>query len=228
MTSKPYESIISFCESLLAQHGDTPQGVGWFRGDAATRYRVLLDLIRPSDSPVTLLDFGCGASHLYEYILRAKRQGIVYSGLELSPRFLEISRRKFPDVPYHSVDLLDPKSPPLPTFDYAILSGIFTYRARLSNEEMFDYLQRLVSRVFERVTVGMAFNLITPQVDWEREDLFHMPVDPLLVFLSRKISRHIVVRHDYGLYEYTVYVYKTPSAPEQSNAKRLLDEKGAP
>jgi SAM-dependent methyltransferase len=225
LSPKPHEGIISFCESLLAEYGDTPQGVGWFRGDASTRYRVLLELLRSSDSPVTLLDFGCGASHLYEHILRTGREGIVYSGLELSPRFLELSRKKFPHIVYHNVDILDPQSPPLPSFDYAILSGILTYRGKLTHAEMFDYLGRVVTKVFEKVTIGMAFNLITPQVDWEREDLFHMPVDPLLDFLSRKVSRHVVIRHDYGLYEYTVYVYKNPTAPEQSHAKRLLDEK---
>ena len=41
------------------------------RGTATTRYRVMLDLILPTPSPVTLLDFGCGVSHLYEYAPRS-------------------------------------------------------------------------------------------------------------------------------------------------------------
>jgi hypothetical protein len=48
---------------------------------------------------------------------------------------------------------------------------------------------------------------------------------PLLSFLSHEVSRHVVIRHDYGLYEYTAYVYKNPTAPEQGGAKRLVDEK---
>jgi SAM-dependent methyltransferase len=224
MQAKPYIPIIAVCEEWLEKHGDSALGVGWPRGDADTRYRVMLDLLLPSPSPVTLLDFGCGGSHLYEYILRHKLDRIVYAGLDLSHRFLDLSKRKFPDVVYYCVDVLDPLSPPLPVFDYVIMNGIFNYRGTLPEVAMFEYLRKLVRRVFEMAAVAIAFNVMSKQVDWEREDLFHLPVDLLLSFLSQEVSRHVVIRHDYGLYEYTVFVYKNPTAPEQSGAKRLVDE----
>ncbi|RBB95712.1 SAM-dependent methyltransferase, partial [Pseudomonas sp. MWU12-2115] len=49
---------------------------------------------------------------------------------------------------------------------------------------------------------------MSKEVDWERDDLFHVPVTQLTHFLSRELSRHYVVRHDYGLYEYTTFVYR--------------------
>src|SRR5262249_51805310 len=133
------------------------------------------------------------------------------------------SRNKFPDVTYHSVDVLAPHSPQLPSYDYVVMNGIFTYRGGSSFEQMFDYLRRLVVRISQNVRIGMAFNVMSKQGDVERGDLFHVPVDQLLGFLSREISRHVVIRHDYGLYEYTAYVYLTPSAPDQQNAKRRVD-----
>ena len=48
---------------------------------------------------------------------------------------------------------------------------------------------------------------MSKQVDWERDDLFHLPLDLLADYLTRNLSRHFVIRNDYGLYEYTVYVY---------------------
>lgn len=54
----------------------------------------------------------------------------------------------------------------------------------------------------------MAFNVMSKNVDWEREDLFHMPLDELSAFLTSSISRNFIIRNDYGLYEYTVYVYR--------------------
>jgi SAM-dependent methyltransferase len=228
MEPKPYLPIIAFCEGWLTKHGDNAFGVGWPRGDAEVRYRVMLDLIRPSSSPVTLLDFGCGASHLYEYILKNGVDWVRYSGLDLSDRFLELSRGKFPDVTYHRVDVLDPAAPPVPSFDYVVMNGIFNYRGALSQEDMFVYLCTLVRRVSELATAGFAFNVMTKQVDWERDDLFHLPVDRLLTFLSREVSRHVVIRHDYGLYEYTAYVYKSSTSPGQGVTKRLVDGKRAP
>jgi hypothetical protein len=45
-------------------------------------------------------------------------------------------------------------------------------------------------------------------VDWQRDDLFHLPFDTLAAFLRTEVSRHFLFRADYGLYEYTVYVYR--------------------
>jgi hypothetical protein len=37
--------------------------------------------------------------------------------------------------------------------------------------------------------------------------LFHLPLDLLSNFLVKNISRNFIIRNDYGLFEYTVYVY---------------------
>ena len=63
-------------------------------------------------------------------------------------------------------------------------------------------------RVFEKARVGIAFNVMSKHVDWERDDLFHLPFDVLAGFLRRELSRHYVFRANYGLYEYTTYVYR--------------------
>jgi SAM-dependent methyltransferase len=217
--------VIRATESYFDQHQDGgTEAVGWSRECADTHYRVMLDLLKPSATPVTLLDFGCGLSHLYEYILRRQLTGIQYSGLDLSERFLAGSRQKFPAIPYYQVNVLDPASPPLPAFDYVVANGIFTYMGCVSYEEKFAYLKAVVRRLFDMATIGIAFDVMSKQVEWERDDLFHLPLDSLATFLSRELSRHFVIRHDYGLYEYTAYVYKEPTAPEQARAKRRLFE----
>lgn len=225
--AKPYLELVGFCESLLDQYGpDSPSGVGWFRGDANARYRTMLEVVRPGPGPVTLLDFGCGSSHLYDFIGRQGRGDVSYSGLDLSPRFLELSRAKYPAVTYYDVDVLDPAAPPLPVFDYVVMNGIFTYKGTHSHAAMFDYLRTLVPRVFEIASIGIAFNVMSAQVEWTRDDLFHLPVDELLDFLSTDVSRHVVIRHDYGLYEYTAYVYRLPSDPDQHGARHRLRGRG--
>jgi hypothetical protein len=49
---------------------------------------------------------------------------------------------------------------------------------------------------------------MSKQVDWERDDLFHLPLDVMSSFVSANLSRRFVVRHDYPLFEYTTYVYR--------------------
>jgi len=220
MSEKPYASIVAACEDFLSLHGDSGPGVGWLRDDAGLRYQVMLELLR-STSDVTLLDFGCGAAHFYEFIQHRGLNGIDYRGLDVSPRFLQLSRRKFPNVTFYDVDLFDDDAM-LPVFDYVVMNGIFTYRGPLSEDAMFDYMCQLLSRIASSTKVGLAFNAMSTQVDWPREDLFHLPLDKVVGFLSREISRHLVVRQDYSLYEFTVYVYFEPTIGEPT-AKRLLD-----
>jgi SAM-dependent methyltransferase len=211
MTEKPYERLIRFSESFFDRHGDSYLGVGWTKRqeDADARYRVMLELIdRSDDEPVTLLDFGCGASHLYEYLLAHPGKNITYSGLDLSPKFLSVSRQKYPHLEFFEVDILEENQ--LPSFDYVIMNGIFNSKCDLSFEEMFHYFQQLVGRVFEHCRIGLAFNVMSKQVDWERDDLFYLPFDLVAEFLSREIGRKFVFRHDYGLFEYTIYVYRDP------------------
>ncbi len=69
--SKPYLHLVTHYETCLAHHGDSHLGVDWpNQPDAVTRYQIMLELIRSAHdrTNLTLLDFGCGASHLYEYI----------------------------------------------------------------------------------------------------------------------------------------------------------------
>ncbi|AYQ86934.1 MAG: class I SAM-dependent methyltransferase [Paraburkholderia tropica] len=203
-----YQSIIRHYEDCLARFGDSHRGVDWPNADdAARRYQVMLDLIRPASVPATLLDFGCGASHLYQYMLEHGIQGLQYAGLDASPAFHALSKQKHPQNDYFCLDVLaEPER--LGEFDYIVMNGVFTEKRELSFDDMFDYLQRMLRVIFGKARRGIAFNVMSKQVDWERDDLFHMPIGTLTDFLAKTLSRHYVVRNDYGLYEYTVYVYK--------------------
>jgi SAM-dependent methyltransferase len=210
MPAKQYDSIVSFCESCLERFGDNYLGVGWTKGQSETdtRYRVMLDVIKgPAPNALRLLDFGCGASHLYEYILRNNVDCIEYSGLDISTTFIRLSQSKFPHIQYYHLDILENASA-LPRFDYIIMNGVFTAKCELSFDAMFSYFQEVLVRVFAKAHIGVGFNVTSKQVDWERDDLFHLPFDTLASFLTKHISRNFVFRHDYGLYEYTTYVYR--------------------
>jgi hypothetical protein len=213
MRPKAYTPIIRFAESFLEKYGDNYLGVGWTKSqeDADTRYRVMLELMPASthDNNISLLDFGCGASHLYDYILREKIPNIEYSGLDVSEKFLALSQAKFPSIKYYNVDILE-EPHRLEAFDYIVMNGVLTTKCDLPFEEMWEYFTSLLGRVYEKARHGLAFNVMSKQVDWERNDLFHVSMDDIAGFLTANLARNFVIRHDYGLYEYTVYVYRRP------------------
>ena len=209
MDQKKYLGIVSHYESCLEKHGDTHLGVDWpDKNDLDTRCRVMLEVIRPSTAGKTrLLDFGCGTSYLFEYMLRNKIEGIEYTGLDLSRKFIQLSQAKFPMNPYYCVDILEEESS-IPRFDYIVMNGVFTEKQELSFDEMFSYFKSILVKVFQKADISIAFNVMSKHVDWERDDLFHLPFDLLASFLTKELTRDFVIRNDYGLYEYTTYVYK--------------------
>jgi SAM-dependent methyltransferase len=206
-----YQPIIAHYEGCLARHGDSHRGVDWPRADEAQRrYSVMLELIpEGGPRPCRLLDFGCGAAHLLEHIRSNRISGLEYLGLDVSEQFVALCRSKFPGVPFLCADVLEDQID-LPPVDYVVMNGVFTEKRELSHDQMWRYAQVVLRRVWPFASRGLAFNVMSRHVEWERDDLFHMPCDALLAFLTATLSRHCVIRHDYGLFEYTAYVYREP------------------
>jgi len=207
MKSKKYLKIVEHYENCLRQYGDSHLGVDWPKeDDAALRYRIMLELI-PANRVSTLLDFGCGIAHLYGYLIKNGFKNISYTGLDISSEFIETCKQKYPGVPFKCLDLLE-SGEQVEMYDYIILNGVFTEKCGLSFDEMYDYFKRLIKAVFLKADHAMAFNVMTKHVDWEREDLFHLPFDLLGAFLKSEVTRNYIIRNDYGLFEYTVYLFK--------------------
>lgn len=205
------DTIVKHYETCLEKYGDTHLGVDWPKADdASKRYKVMLDIIKfagDTSKGSSLLDFGCGAAHLYQYILEQKIGSISYAGLDISEKFISLCKKKYPGIAFYQMDILESKQQ-LPVFDYIIMNGVFTEKRELSFDEMWDYFCKMLVHVFPYCNKGIAFNVMAKEVGWERDDLFHVPADRLIQFLTKNISRNFIIRNDYGLYEYTVYVYK--------------------
>lgn len=209
----PFAALVAHYEKCLALHGDTPRGVDWPDAESARiRYRVMTELMRADRAP-SLLDFGCGAGHFLDYLRQTGRNDVAYRGLDLSERFVDLCRRKYPGVTFDLVDALA-DCDAVPEVDYIVLNGVFTERQSLSYDEMLEAMKSLLNAVFSRARKGIAFNLMSKYVDWERDDLFHVPYNDIIAFVVERLSRRHVIRADYGLFEYTVYVYKRPSERE--------------
>jgi len=209
MSQINYKYIIKHYEQCLDDYGDTHQGVDWPNAaDAAIRYKVLLESI-PNITKIQhkILDFGCGAAHLLDYINKNKITNIDYSGLDLSEKFIHLCQSKYPNISFFQADLFSDKNN-FPEFDYILMNGVFTEKCELDYNEMFSYFSELVIKVFTLAKKGVAFNVMSKIVDYERKDLFHVDLGLMSEFICKNMTRHFVIRNDYGLYEYMVYVYK--------------------
>jgi len=204
-------NIVRHYEGCFDKHGDSHLGVDWPKlEDVDKRYKVMIDLIRlDSEDPdkVSLLDFGCGTGELNTYLKKNNHSEIDYAGLDISAKFISHCRAKFPENQFYVRNLLD-EGVQIPSFDYWVMNGVFTEKRELSFDEMWDYFKKMIIKAYNLTNRGVAFNLMSKNVDWERDDLFHVSLDQLSEFLCQQVSRDFVIRNDYGLYEYTTYVYK--------------------
>jgi len=55
---------------------------------------------------------------------------------------------------------------------------------------------------------GIAFNFISPFVDYYQTEVYYSNLPKIINFINDKLSRFFVIKHNYALYEYTVYVYR--------------------
>ncbi len=208
--TKRYLKIVEHYEECLKKFGDNHLGVDWpNRSDAEKRYKVMLDILINEQQIVSVLDFGCGTGHLLEYVNKHQLPNIKYSGLDISSKYISLCKAKFPGNTFWCTDILG-NSNEIPSFDYIIMNGVFTEKRELSFDEMLSYFKDVITVLYQKANTGLAFNVMSKHVDWERDDLFHLPFDILTDFLTRHISRHFVLRNDYGLYEYSVYLFKQP------------------
>ena len=212
MTDGSYHAIIAHYEDCLREHGDGPRAVDWKSArDAAVRYDVMLGMVRDRAAPATLLDFGCGLGALRGHMAGSGLSGINYTGLDASAAFAAAARERNPGVEILCLDVLSDGAA-LSSYDYIVMNGIFTRRHDLPVEAMDAYLRRLLPVVFRSCRVGLAFNVMSKAVDWEGDALFHPDPGALLDFISRALTRHFVVRNDYGLHETTCYLFRAPRA----------------
>jgi SAM-dependent methyltransferase len=209
----PQGYIAARCEDDLRQYGDSFRGVGYTKSesDQHHRYALMLDIVRERDELVHVLDLGCGLAHMLDHIQRDPAlQHIRYSGLDISAAYIAQARRRHPEADLSLRDVLK-NDDDLPEYDYVLLNSIFNWRGELPWPEMFEYWQQMLIVAFRHARRGLAFNVMSKIVEWERDDLFHLAFDAMASFAASRLSRHFVVRHDYPGWEYTTYVYREPN-----------------
>ena len=171
--------------------------------------------IADGPGPISILDFGCGPARMLDWMSRRPQYSrFQYTGLDFRPSSLEIARQKYPQVRFIQRDVL--LEPIQENYDYVIMNGVLTMKAEMPFEEMWDYARRLLKAVFPLARRGLAFNVMSKAVDWEKPILFHLPTDLLIDFITRNLTRRFIIRQDYAPFEYTTYLYPAGAGTETS------------
>jgi hypothetical protein len=87
--------------------------------------------------------------------------------------------------------------------DYFLLSGALSFRVK----DNLLLAENVIKKMFLLARRGVACNFLSRYVDYETEINFHYSPEEIFS-ISKKLSKYITIRHDYPLWEFTVYLYK--------------------
>ncbi|MEO0411009.1 MAG: class I SAM-dependent methyltransferase [Pseudomonadota bacterium] len=207
-----YLRLKDYYEACLDAHGPTHKGVDWpDEASMRTRFDVMASCFDWTDTPLDILDVGCGPGFFLDYLTsHAPAPNLRYHGVDISPAMVRAAQQRRPDGQFEARDLIEnPLAPG--SVDYAVLNGVFTVRAGMSVAEAADFAASLLSAVFPACRRGLAVNFMAPHADWQDDKLFYLPFDEAARLFKTKLSRHFTFRSDYGLWEYTAFVFQGPT-----------------
>jgi SAM-dependent methyltransferase len=149
----------------------------------------------------TVLDLGCGFADYYQYLCD---QGfdINYSGYDINPFLIEKAIERFPNLDLQTKDILQDD---FPKFDYIVSSSCFNLP--LLEQDNYDFIGEIFQKSYDHANKGVAIDFNSSYVDFKSEEGFHY--EPEKIFsIAKKITKRIALRHDYPLFEFSVYMYK--------------------
>jgi SAM-dependent methyltransferase len=195
----------------FAEFGATPRGVDWNRKeDVELRQDILLNVILPEATPknkqITILDVGCGYGGLYWYAKDKKQLKLRYTGIDVAENMIEYAAPKAPEAEFICQDIFD--FPDKTRFDYVVCNGILTQKLTASIKDMDKFAYKLIKKMFKLCKVGIAFNVMSTQVNFMVDNLYYKSPVELFAFCQSEITSKIKIDHSYPLYEYTVYLYQ--------------------
>jgi hypothetical protein len=116
------------------------------------------------------------------------------------------ARARLPGVAFVERDVL--ALPEVHTYDVVLASGIFHVKLDAPDDTWAAFVRAAVRRMWSACREAIAFNLVSDHVDYRVPDLWYADTGAMLDFCRGALSRRVVLRHDYPLFEQTVYVYR--------------------
>jgi SAM-dependent methyltransferase len=208
------KKIRSEYELHLSKHDpNSPEAAHWVGKDKTwLRSRILTEVDELGG--MRLLDFGCGNGLLVDFLNENGCQ-CEYYGWDISDAMIEVAKKRHPEVTFSVVDILkDDITRFSGFFDYVLASGVFYIKTRNTRSELHKkWIETILARLWPLCSKGIAVNFLTEYVQWRDKELYYCPIGDIVEFCTKKLSRSFVVRHDYELWEFTLYVYKGTRLP---------------
>ncbi len=166
------------------------------------RFNILSDI--GIFNGASVLDVGCGFADFYQY-LNDNGVDVNYTGYDINPDFIKLCKEKYPEADFAVRDIQVDKIEG--EFDFIIVSQVYNNKLSFDNNELVirDVIEKLYNLLSDRG--GIAIDMLTNYVDFKEERLHYYSPEEIFKY-AKTLTKRVVIRHDYPLYEFTLYLYK--------------------
>lgn len=208
---------IDYYENLLTQHGENYKALDWNSVESQRlRYKIFKEIFiyGKKAAGVSILDVGCGFGDFYGFLKAdgtLARNKINYTGCDISPKLIDVAKKKYPDAKFEVKDVLEERY--LPKYDYVFCSGALNIRLVEINDHL-DFVREMLNRMYDLSVCGLAVNFLSegylPITDKEglnSSRYFYFNPEEIIHY-CRFMSTRYIIRHDYHPGDFTVYLLK--------------------
>lgn len=193
--------------SLFEKYKGTPMAVSSESLEhKKIRFTNICDIFK-NENQVSVHEVGMGLADLNQFIIETfPEKEVTYSGTEILEEYVVEAKQKFPTCNFFHRDIAEAKFDDL--YDFVVLSGVFHQRRNSTIRQWEKFSQDILKNSFEMSTKGIAFNFVSPFVDFYQEQSYYANLPKLLNFINDDLSRFFEIKHNYALFEFTVFVYQ--------------------
>ena len=191
-----HDAILDHYTQLYYKFGYHPASVGWPKGRQEIRFQIMSEIGNLNNCKI--LDVGCGFGDMVTF-LKTKKIRAKYLGVDINPLFIKIAKEKGPEVDFQIRDVEEKRF--REKFDWVFAIGTTNMAGS------YKYISNLLKEMLRISKRGIAMDFMSTYVDFQRPESFH--ASPEKVFgIAKKLSKRVVIRHDYLPFEFCVYIYK--------------------
>lgn len=210
-----FSEILSQYEGSFKQHGNSPAALLTPKGKQALRFQALLPVLaRPG---MSVLDYGCGLGHLLDYLNTHVPHPFTYRGVDMVKPFIDHCQGHHQQA-HAAFEWADPTAPLQATADVVFASGVFNLLLEGGAEPSHAYMESRLAELFAAARHCLVVDFLSEFVDYTQAVAYHPPVGRLLQFVTARLSRRVVMRHDLLPYEYTLLIFKDQAIARPDNA----------
>ena len=201
------QSNIDYHKEEYQKHGKSILSLGWgSKVSQEIRFEVIKDMgILTGDS---ILDVGCGFGDFANYMLSKNINFYHYEGVDINSDFIKACKEKYrnnKNISFNNCDLDDLfTKPPLERYDWVVASGIFSFDCFSWKRDTIE----TVKKMFLLCKKGISVNFLSARTMIHKKGFKYVDPDYVIKNILCNISNKFILRHDYKVNDFTIYIYK--------------------